>query len=211
MVQNQIEKIFGNDLKTNEVSSIILDNKIKISHLSMPDKEYLEKFDKLTCLCLNFCGIKSLENFPNLPKLLKVSLFIISYYITQLELSDNHIEGKSLMLLNNYTNLTNLILSNNPISDLGDIESINLGSLRVLDISDTPVALKNKDKIKTISFKHFPSLQIFNGKNIDGESVMSSEDEEDEEDEYEEDDAEFEEYDEEDELNELSEDEGSNN
>ena len=79
MVQNQIEKVFGKDLKPTEVSSIILDNKVKISHLSMMDKEYLEKFDKLTYLCLNFCGIKSLENFPNLPKLSKVSLFSILY------------------------------------------------------------------------------------------------------------------------------------
>ena len=80
---------------------------------------------------------------------------------------------------------------------MADIESIKLGSLRVLDISDTPVALKNKDKIKTVAFKHFPSLEILNGENIDGEEVMSSEDEDDEEDDYEEDEAEFEEYDEE--------------
>lgn len=50
----------------------------------------LEKFTELVSLSMNDCDLRSLENFPNLPKLVR------------LELVDNKLTGKSLNSLAQY-------------------------------------------------------------------------------------------------------------
>ena len=56
-------------------------------------KKRLETYQNLASLTLNGCNLRSLENFPNLPNLIR------------LELIDNKLTGEKLKPLGVFTNL----------------------------------------------------------------------------------------------------------
>jgi Leucine-rich repeat (LRR) protein len=66
-------------------------------------QDVIEKFSLLQMLTLNDCGIKSLENFPHLPGLLRLDLVF------------NEITGESLQHLKGSRHLQTLMLGANKI------------------------------------------------------------------------------------------------
>lgn len=58
--------------KPTQYDKLILDE-TTIDKLTKPDKEYLEKFTAIETLSMTSCRLNSLENFPNCPKLTRVS------------------------------------------------------------------------------------------------------------------------------------------
>ena len=53
----------------DDVEELVLDEIVKIDKLAMEDKLFLERFKSLTFLSMNFLGLTSLENMPNIPTL----------------------------------------------------------------------------------------------------------------------------------------------
>ena len=67
-----LEEIQGSD-PPEAIDEIILD-KLKQSSLSIEDKKLLEKYNELVTLSMNSVGLTTLENFPELPSLMKLEL-----------------------------------------------------------------------------------------------------------------------------------------
>ena len=53
----------------DDVEELVLDEIVKIDKLAVEDKQFLERFKSLTFLSMNFLGLTSLENMPNIPTL----------------------------------------------------------------------------------------------------------------------------------------------
>ena len=147
-----------------EVESLTLDSKCKSASVVG-----LEKCVKLEELSANNCGITSLEGFPSLPSL------------TKLELSDNRISG-GLAALKNLPNLVELSVAGNAIGSVDELQALKDAPLVVLDLVGCPCSddsQEYRDKV----FGMFPSLQVLDGKDKDGEEVeLGSDDDDDEED-----------------------------
>ena len=147
-----------------EVESLTLDSKCKSASVVG-----LEKCVKLEELSANNCGITSLEGFPSLQSL------------TKLELSDNRISG-GLAALKNLPSLVELSVAGNAIGSLDELQALKDAPLVVLDLVGCPCSddsQEYRDKV----FGMFPSLQVLDGKDKDGEEVeLGSDDDDDEED-----------------------------
>lgn len=195
---NYVENLYGKD-EIEEVDDIFLDKRITLTKFSLEEKAYMEKFTHLLEISLNHVGLVSLENLPVFENLIKI------------EVGNNSITD-GLSILNQYTKLRKLVLAYNPIDNLAEIECLNFPNLKVLDIIDTPVFIKNKESLLVNLFQKFPKLKILNGNNEDGQSEYSSDYEESvvekEEEEHDEDD-ENEEHDEKEEQDEDEEDKDS--
>lgn len=95
------------DTPKADVEELILDE-WKGTELSHTDKALLESFPNLQFLSMNNCGLRSLNNFPTLPKLIK------------LELNDNKISG-GLEKLVGMKELMQITLAGNQLRTLEDI------------------------------------------------------------------------------------------
>jgi len=127
----------------------------------------LEKYkDTLICLSFNECELKSLENFPTCPQLLR------------LELTDNHLTGEDLKHLKNLRNIEALYLGGNKIAEYKELEALaGLNSLLELDLFECPIS--NKTDYPKKVFEILPKLQILDGKDKDGKAVEEEGDIED--------------------------------
>ena len=159
-----------------QIFELILD-KWRGTKISEQEKGLLETFFNLETLSLIGCGLKTLENFPNLPNLLK------------LELCDNKLKG-SLKSLKTLSSLTMLSLAGNQISSLEDLQDIvSLANIASLDLYGCPVT--NIPDYSAKVFGMFINLQVLDGMDKNGEEVsVASEDEEEDSEEYEENDEE---------------------
>mmetsp|Transcript_17444 Transcript_17444/g.19862 ORF Transcript_17444/g.19862 Transcript_17444/m.19862 type:complete len:212 (-) Transcript_17444:167-802(-) len=170
-----------------DVDELVLDQ-CQIEKFTPELTKALEKFENLFFVSLNDCGLTSLDNLPNLTKLIRF------------ELTDNKIPGASLANLSKLVSLQSLSIGGNPISSLDDLKPLTkLEKLVQLDLFGSP--LSEQDGYREKVFGMFSGLQILDNKDADGEEVEyaeeeEGEDEEDDEEEY--DDEEFEEEEEED-------------
>lgn len=163
------------DTDPQDVYELILD-KYRGPFLTPSDKSLIESFPNLESLSLTGCGLKSLDNFPALPNLLK------------LELCDNKLRG-SLKPLSFLGSLTMLSLAGNQISSLIELSDISvLPNLATLDLYGCPVTGIEGYSEKV--FNLFKNLQVLDGMDKEGEevSVASEDDDEDDDDEDDEDD-----------------------
>eukprot|EP00331_Platyophrya_macrostoma_P021354 CAMPEP_0176445914 /NCGR_PEP_ID=MMETSP0127-20121128/24003_1 /TAXON_ID=938130 /ORGANISM="Platyophrya macrostoma, Strain WH" /LENGTH=203 /DNA_ID=CAMNT_0017831827 /DNA_START=201 /DNA_END=812 /DNA_ORIENTATION=+ len=150
----------GND----ETDELVLDQ-IKFSKFTPEISKAIEKIEGLSFLSLNDCGLTSLEGFPKLPNLIRC------------ELTDNKIPGNSLAHLSNSTGLQSLSLGGNPISNIDDLKPLTaLQQIVQLDLFGCPVSEQADYREKV--FGLFPSLQILDNKDPDGEDVEYAEDDE---------------------------------
>ncbi|CDW79466.1 u2 snrnp-specific a protein [Stylonychia lemnae] len=166
-LREQVKKMINEDedLNPEEFSNLILDE-LKIDQLQQQDKAFLEEFINLELLSMNQTQIKSTNNFPDAPNLVR------------LELNDNKLPGSELKNLSKYTQLRTLKFAGNLIKDFNDLDSLSsLQHLVSLDLAGNPIA--EKDNYKEKLFEIFPNLQILDSYDRDGNEVLS-EDEEDE-------------------------------
>lgn len=98
------------DIPKGEIEELILDD-WKGTELSAADKVLLESFPNLQFLSMNSCGLRSLNNFPLLPKLIK------------LELNDNKITG-GLDKLAGMKDLMQITLAGNQLRTLDAIQPL---------------------------------------------------------------------------------------
>lgn len=168
-MEREIEgKIRGHE--PDQIEDLILDN-WRGPEISPNDKLLIERCKNLCSLSFNGCGLKSLNNFPNLSNLIK------------LELSDNHLKS-GLEPLSNLNELMQISLAGNQISTIEDLRPLaNLPNLLSLDLYGCPVT--DIEGYRDRVFEMIASLQILDGFDADGEEIdiNSDEDEEDEEDE----------------------------
>ena len=152
---------------------ITLDYQI-IGEIKPEIKNYLDNFKNIEYLNMCFCKLFSLENFPNLPNLIRI------------ELNDNNLNEKEIIKLNKYPKLSEIYAANNCITSFDDFKKLyNMRDLYLLDFSDNPIC-KNKD-YREIMFKIFPKLLFLDGigKNNENYEEFEEENEEDEESEQE--------------------------
>jgi Leucine-rich repeat (LRR) protein len=160
-VQRQIR-----GLPKNEVDELTLEG-LHCTELSPSDRALLESFPNLQFLSMNNCGLRSLNNFPHLPKLIK------------LELNDNALTGglDKLLVLRD---LMQVSLMGNQFNTIQDISPLlQLSDLVVVDLLRCPVALLTR--YRETLFARLPRLEILDGTNQNGEAASLSENEEDDE------------------------------
>ena len=130
----------------------------------------------LLCLSLNNCRLESLENFPNVPSLIR------------LEIMDNVFPADHLKHLAGLSSLQSLSLANNQISEYSHLEPLKaIPNLVQLDLSECAVADKADYRKKV--FEMLDKLHILDnldeeGKPFEysGESDVDDEDEDNQED-----------------------------
>eukprot|EP00359_Climacostomum_virens_P004369 CAMPEP_0204916962 /NCGR_PEP_ID=MMETSP1397-20131031/14670_1 /ASSEMBLY_ACC=CAM_ASM_000891 /TAXON_ID=49980 /ORGANISM="Climacostomum Climacostomum virens, Strain Stock W-24" /LENGTH=204 /DNA_ID=CAMNT_0052089669 /DNA_START=19 /DNA_END=629 /DNA_ORIENTATION=- len=156
-----------------EVEELFLD-KWKGNEISVGDCILLETFQSLLSLSMSCCGLKTLQVFPRLQRL------------ETLELSDNKLSGR-LEPLANLTTLLKLNLAGNRISSMSEVEVLaptetsGLKNIVSLDLFDCPVT--KAENYRERIFTMFPTLQILDGANREGEECTLTEQEEEESDE----------------------------
>jgi Leucine-rich repeat (LRR) protein len=132
----------------------------KGASISLPNKNYLERFENLDYISFSNSGLKSLENFPKLSKLIK------------LDLNDNQIKG-GLEVLGTLTELMQLNLSNNQLNTVDQFQPLSsLGSLVYLDIRNCPIT--NIRDYRNKLFEIIPSLQVIDGIDRNGDEASLS-------------------------------------
>ncbi len=149
---------FTEGLEVNEVEELAL---IEIKNLEFTKeiKEYLEQFSALEHLTINMCGLKDLNNFPNLPKLV------------ELEMMDNKLKDGHLAQLAHLTLLESLFLGGN---DLATPEAFvplakKLTQLKHLEVLENP--LTEKDNHRATLFSLFPELNIIDCFDKEGNEI----------------------------------------
>lgn len=114
--------------------------------------------DALLFLSLNDCSLNTLENFPDLPNLIR------------LELTDNKISGGELTKIAKLKDLQSLSLGGNPIEQYKDLEVLGgLDNLVQLDLFGCPISEKPDYREKV--FKLFSKLQILDNQDEEGHDV----------------------------------------
>lgn len=164
-----LSKVVADQVKgtpNGEVEELILDN-WKCAELSVSDKALLESFPNIQFLSMNSCGLRSLNNFPLLPKLIK------------LELNDNKIAG-GLERLVGMKDLMQITLAGNQLRTLEDIRPLvistqtQLTSLVAIDLYHCPVA--TVPQYRETLFASLPVLEILDHTNKKGEDASLSDD-----------------------------------
>ena len=121
---------------------------------------------------MNGIGIKSVKNFPKLPKLQIVRLYIILSF--QLELSNNNLTGIDFeKLVSLYPKLYKIKLNNNNIKSMDELKKNKKLPLQKISIMGNPF-IEKKENYKKDLFKMFPNLFAVDGKNIDDFDVEST-------------------------------------
>ena len=140
---------------------------LRCTELTASDKALLESFPNLQFLSMNNCGLRSLSNFPSLPKLIK------------LELNDNKISGGLEKLLT-LKDLVQVSLAGNSLRTIQDISPLlQISDLVVVDLVRCPVAAL--PQYRETLFARLPRLEILDGTDKKGDPASLSEDEPDDE------------------------------
>ena len=165
-----LKKKFPLEKNTKERPTIIITlDGIAINHISDEVKSYLEKFDSLEELSLVSCNLNSLNNFPELPNLLKI------------DLSDNHLKDADLKELLKYKKLTELRMANNLIGNWSLIQELEKLPLNFIDFSDCPIS--KMDKYREKFYENFKNLKILDFCDKEGKEWDEDDEEEEEPDE----------------------------
>lgn len=110
-------------------------------------KAELERYQSLQMLTLNDCAIKSLENFPQLPSLIRLDMVF------------NQITGESLHCLKGCRHLQTLMLGANKIEKLEHIQGLSsMRQILQLDFINNPVSKVAGYRNQVFSF--FPTCMI---------------------------------------------------
>lgn len=118
-----------NKMQPLEVEEFVLDS-LNIGKISDKLRKTLETYSNLTSLSLNECSLVSLNNFPDLPNLVR------------LELNGNKITGEDLKNLLKLKELQSLTLSSNKINTIEEVKVLKqLPKLFQLDFMGCSVAL----------------------------------------------------------------------
>ena len=161
-----------NESQINDIQDIVLDT-IPIKEFTEEIKNYLEKFTNVTKLSLNMCLLKNLTFLPLFQNLIEI------------ELSDNHLQGKDIQILSQFQLLNQIKIANNKIENFNDLEPLSkLRDLSFLDLSENPV-IKTQDYRKKL-YEMIPTLVYLDMIDKNGKSYEDFEEEEDEKEELEE-------------------------
>jgi hypothetical protein len=144
-------------------------------------KKEIESITNLLCLSLNNCKLESLENFPNLPSLIR------------LEIMDNLFPAEDLKYLTGLTSLQSLSLANTKISDFTQLEPLkSIPNLVQLDLSECEIA--DKEGYRKSVFGMLEKLHILDNLDEEGKPFEYSGESEVEEDDGNDDDEEGEDF-----------------
>ena len=166
-----LQKKFPLEKNTKESPIIIIDlDGTAINHISDEVKTYLENFKSLEELSMVNCNLNTLQNFPELPSLIK------------LDLSDNHIKDTDLNELLKYKKLQELrMANNNGISNFSEIKKLESLPLTFIDFSDCPVSKMEGYREKF--YENFKNLKILDLCDKEGKEWDEDDEEEEEPDE----------------------------
>ena len=166
-----LQKKFPLEKNTKDQPTLIIAlDGITINHISNEVKTYLENFKSLEELSMVNCNLNTLQNFPELPSLIK------------LDLSDNHIKDTDLKELLKYKKLQELrMANNNGISNFSEIKKLESLPLTFIDFSDCPVSKMEGYREKF--YENFKNLKILDLCDKEGKEWDEDDEEEEEPDE----------------------------
>ena len=166
-----LQKKFPLEKNTKDQPTLIIAlDGITINHISDEVKTYLENFKSLEELSMVNCNLNTLQNFPELPSLIK------------LDLSDNHIKDTDLSELLKYKKLQELrMANNNGISNFSEIKKLESLPLTFIDFSDCPVSKMEGYREKF--YENFKNLKILDLCDKEGKEWDEDDEEEEEPDE----------------------------
>ena len=166
-----LQKKFPLEKNTKDQPTLIIAlDGITINHISDEVKTYLENFKSLEELSMVNCNLNTLQNFPELPSLIK------------LDLSDNHIKDIDLNELLKYKKLQELrMANNNGISNFSEIKKLESLPLTFIDFSDCPVSKMEGYREKF--YENFKNLKILDLCDKEGKEWDEDDEEEEEPDE----------------------------
>ena len=144
-----------------DIKEIIIDA-YQIKEFSQKEKEYLQKFKKINLFSLNMTQLISLDNLPHFP------------ILSEIELSDNHINGEELYKLTIYIHIKKISLANNNIKNYEDIKCFNtFRNLNFLDLSENPI--NNINNYRKKLFDLLPTLVFLDMQDKEGKSYSKFE------------------------------------
>lgn len=138
----------------------------KFKSFTEKEKKLIETYEQLDTLSLEDCGLESLENFPNLPNLMRLNLTL------------NKIKG-NLESITHLSQLMQLSLIDNEITTIEDLRPLTcMFNLNSLDLLGCPITLI--DEYAKLVFELIPSLEVLDGLDKDGEEPCYGDSDEDE-------------------------------
>ncbi|RWR72354.1 Leucine-rich repeat [Cinnamomum micranthum f. kanehirae] len=173
--ERAVETALDGQTDSSSARSLTLDGAVKCIHGRLPPSGLLERFRSLEHLSIANVGVSSLEKFPHLPNLQKLTL------------SDNRIAGGLEFLVEaGLASLRDLDLSNNRIQFVEDLSPLAQLRLVSLDLYECPVT-RVKDYRSRV-FSMIRSLKYLDKMDADENERPESDEEDEEEDEEEEED-----------------------
>ena len=149
------------DFQYQEYENLILDS-FEVSSICDEDKAFLQLFVECKTLSLNQCKLKSIDNLPSLPNLEKLSF------------NDNFIEQIPKEIGKNLPKLTSIRIANNKIKNLQDLEPLlECQSLSCVDFTSNPIAETENYALNIREM--FAKVEVVDGKDREGNSVISDE------------------------------------
>ena len=123
-------------------------------------KKELEKYKNLLYLSLNDCQLKSLDNFPQIPSLLK------------LDLLDNHLTDDCISVIASISGLQALSLGGNQIKEISTLKALKkLPELHELDLLACP--LTNNEDYRAKIFAELEQLEVLDNMDKEGNIIES--------------------------------------
>ena len=155
-MSSKVIKMIDEAIEADDTDEIVLDD-TEVGEITPDLKKKLESIEGISTLSLNNSKLKSLNNFPSLPNLIR------------LELMNNKFPAADLKNLAILTELQSLSLSDNEIRSADDLKPLAGLPIAQLDLSGTALAEQAdyRDKV----FQIFKELQILDNKDKDGNEV----------------------------------------
>ncbi len=126
------------------------------------DKTFLQQFLECKSLSLNQCKLKSIDNLPDLVKLEKLSI------------NDNFIETIPKDISKSLPKLTSIKIANNKIKTVLDLEPLlTCEALTCVDFGGNPIT--ETENYSLLIREMFPKVDVVDGKDREGNSVISDE------------------------------------
>lgn len=155
-LKNLLIEHYGEDLsRSKDIEELDITNIGSIPNLTELDKEYLEKFEGLSSLCMAKLGLESFKNFPKLN-----SVFLLNLNMNKLKTGLEDI-------VKNMPNISELELEYNKFKDISELEALKeLKGLTSITLYGNPIA--KIPNYREAIFKLLPNVMTIDEYSRDG-------------------------------------------
>lgn len=159
-LQELIKNRYSEDLtESDDIEELDLSGIATLPHLLPVDKEYMERFEGISSLCMSQMGLNSLENWPKLN----------SVYL--LNLNRNKLRSGLLAIVKNMPHVAELELEYNQFASIDELKELEeLPNLVLLTLQGNPITMRPNYREEL--FNLLPNLKTIDNYDREGRDCL---------------------------------------